>query len=348
MEWNSQVNCLKRIALFGLLLIICAFIYARLDFNLASINMSMSNGRNGSIAERRNVTNSTDIAYNSTNVQHNNGTKDQKRERLFRCPKPIGRMGNMMFQLAATIGIANTLGYTPYIAPSHELEKYFDTGIARNIKATNEITFNEAKCRNRTWNYNKDYLSHNLTTWGYLQSWKYFENSSNEVRKAFTFREIYINEARTFLRFHTKPAHILIGIHIRRGDFLIARHASVGFTVADGNYIRRAMEWYRRKSDKCLFVVVSDDKRWCRDNIKGGDVIYSHYEKGIIDMAILSLCHHSIITGGSFGWWSGWLAGGNVIYLADFPRPGSLVFNNTETNENYYPPHWIGMRNGIS
>ena len=254
----------------------------------------------------------------------------------------------MMFQTASSIGIAHTLGYQPYIKPSHELEKYFDTGIVLDVNITNEIAFNENKCRNRTWNYNKDYLSHNLTTWGYLQSWKYFESSSDAVRKAFTIREKYLLEARAFLDLHTKPRHVLIGVHIRRGDFVSDYNTGLGYTVADGNYTQKAMDWFRKKSDRCLFVVVSDGIPWCKENIKGEDVIYSNSTEGIVDMAILSLCHHCIITGGSFGWWGGWLAGGTVIYLTDFPRPGSWLWNNSETMADYYPPDWIGMRNGVS
>ena len=281
-------------------------------------------------------------------VQQDKSAKTQNLVHYFRCANPIGRLGNMMFQLAATIGIAHILGYKPYIAPSHDLEKYFDTGIVLDINITNEISFDDSKCRNRTWNYNKDYLSHNLTTWGYLQSWKYFENSSDAVRKTFTFRAKYLQDARAFLRLHTKPKHVLIGVHIRRGDFVSDFNTNLGYTLADGNYTRKAMNWHRKRSDKVLFVVVSDDIPWCKDNIKGKDVIFSNFTEGVLDMTILSLCHHCIITGGSFGWWSGWLAGGTVIYLDDFPRPGSWLWNNTETKQDYYHPDWIGMKNGLN
>ena len=281
-------------------------------------------------------------------VQQDKSSEPQNLVHYFRCANPIGRLGNMMFQLAATIGIAHTLGYKPYIAPSHDLEKYFDTGIVLDINIINEIAFDETKCRNRTWNYNRDYLLHNLTTWGYLQSWKYFENSSDAVRKTFTFRAKYLHEARAFLHLHTKPNHILVGVHIRRGDFVSDYFSNLGFTIADGNYTRKAMDWHRTRSNKVLFVVVSDDIPWCKGNIKGKDVIFSNFTEGVLDMTVLSLCHHCIITGGSFGWWSGWLAGGTVIYLDDFPRPGSWLWNNLETKKEYYHPDWIGMKNGLS
>ena len=357
-KWKSTLrkNCSKHV-IFCLLLITCTLAYMLLNNQLTGMIISMRKEQYASNVKYHSlqytVTRAanysklqTDMMAFSKDVQH--GIASSGRVHYFRCANPIGRLGNMMFQLAATIGIANTLGYTPYIAPSHELEKYFDTGIARKVKVTNEITFNEKQCINRTWKYNKDYLSHNLTTRGFLQSWKYFENSYDEVRKVFTFREKYLREARKFLRLPTDSRRVLIGVHIRRGDFATEYHKKRGFTVADGNYTQKAMDWYRKKYNQCLFVVVSDDIPWCKDNIKGEDVVYSNFTEGIVDLAILSLCHHSIITGGTFGWWGGWLAGGTVIYLADYPYPGTWLWDNLAAKPDYYPPDWIGMRNGIS
>ncbi|KAH3835789.1 hypothetical protein DPMN_109153 [Dreissena polymorpha] len=32
-----------------------------------------------------------------------------------------------------------------------------------------------------------------------------------------------------------------------------------------------------------------------------------------VDMAVLSLCDHTIVSTGTFGWWAAWLAGGTTI-----------------------------------
>lgn len=317
-------------------------------FSTADISTTQIIGSQSVTVAAQNSKLQSDMASKTITSQQHNSTKPQELVHYFRCASPIGRLGNMMFQLAATIGIAHTLGYKPYIAPSHDLEQYFDTRLVLDINVTNEISLSDEKCRNRTWTYDKEYWSHNLTTWGYLQSWKYFEHSTDAVRKAFSFKVKYLQEARTFLSAHTKPSNVLVGMHIRRGDFVSDYNTNLGYTIADGNYTRKAMDWHRIKSDKALFVVVSDDIPWCKDNIKGDDVIFSSFTEGIIDLAVLSLCHHCIITGGSFGWWGGWLTGGTVIYLDDFPRPGSWLWNNSETKEDYYHPNWIGMRNGIN
>ncbi|CAF3893999.1 unnamed protein product, partial [Rotaria sp. Silwood1] len=49
------------------------------------------------------------------------------------------------------------------------------------------------------------------------------------------------------------------------------------------------------------------------------------------DLIALSLCEHSIITGGTFGWWTGYLANGKVIHDKVYP-------SGCQRPEYYYPP----------
>ena len=74
-------------------------------------------------------------------------------------------------------------------------------------------------------------------------------------------------------------------------------------------------------------------------------MIFSLFTDPIVDISILSLCNHTIITSGSFGWSGAWLANGTVVYLRDFPKPGSELYKNFFINNGYYLPNWIGMSN---
>ena len=58
------------------------------------------------------------------------------------------------------------------------------------------------------------------------------------------------------------------------------------------------------------------------------------------DFATLSRCSHSIISGGTYGFWTAWLAGGKTYYPVDFAKPGSK-FAKGFKNENFYMPEWI-------
>ncbi|VDH94561.1 Hypothetical predicted protein, partial [Mytilus galloprovincialis] len=53
-------------------------------------------------------------------------------------------------------------------------------------------------------------------------------------------------------------------------------------------------------------------------------------------------CNHTTITVGSFGWWSGWLAGGEVTYFKWPATPGSGL-ETTMNYTDYFYTGWIGL-----
>ena len=263
------------------------------------------------------------------------------------CPDPQGRLGNLMFEFAAALGIANTLGYRCIIKPSHPLLEYFDIREQiSDVDFKNLLPITEGQWRGKAWRRNKIYLSYNITLAGYFQGWDFFQNSSEDIRQTFTVKREYLDTAVSFLQRNTPEVKTLVGIHVRRGDFLSAKDIQRGKTVADKYYIKKAMDFYVTSYTDSFFVVVSDDQLWCKDNIFGDNIIFSIFKNPIIDLAIISLCDHTIITGGTFSWWAGWLAGGTVVYLKDFPRPGSKVERSQIKRDKYYFPEWIGMSNG--
>ena len=251
-----------------------------------------------------------------------------------------------MFGLASCVGIANTLGYEYIINPSHKLLNYFDIKHVSNTKPENVQTIYEhLQWRNKGWRANKTYLSRNLTLSGYYQSFKYFNDVAHELRKTFTIKHGYLDQASKFLKENTPKVKTLVGIHVRRTDFQTMISKREGRVVADGNFTRKSMNAFRAQYKDAFFVVVSDDQKWCQKTIKGSDVIFSPFKEPIVDMAILSLCNHTIITAGTFSWWGAWLANGTTVYLKDFPKPGSYL-EKFMPPEDYYPPYWIGISNG--
>ena len=251
-----------------------------------------------------------------------------------------------MFLYAATLGIADTLNYVPIIKPDHPLVELFDIQYISGVELVNNKPLRELEWKKMTGRYTQDLITRNLTLHGFFQSWKYFVNISEQVRSALVIKSAYLDEAKSFIAAinNHSSTRIIIGIHVRRGDFL--PYLKWGCVVADKHYINRAMHFYRERFKHTHFVVCTDDMRWCQENIKGPDVTFSKFQQPIIDMAIMNLCDHMIITAGSFGWWGGWLSGGTVVYLKDFPRPGSPLARRLHRN-SYYPPHWIGMSNGV-
>ena len=120
--------------------------------------------------------------------------------KLLRCHGPTGRLGNAMFDFATAMGIAHTLDYTFVIRRGYLLLKYFELNqiVADNVENVFRIPL--TKWRNDTWRNRKIYSSYNLTLSGCYRVWRYFHDVSDEVRKAFTIRHQFLDQAREFLK----------------------------------------------------------------------------------------------------------------------------------------------------
>ena len=274
------------------------------------------------------------------------------RTRYFQCPYPTGRLGNWIFHFAVCLGMARTLNYKAVIEASHPLTKYFveiDNTFASEINLTNMVTVRDGDWENPTMWDKSEYCYHNLTFKGVFHSCEYFSNISKELRKALAIKPVFVQKAYAFIEATVPKVKTKIGVHVRRGDFFTPKEQQYGRTLADKHYLAKAMTFYRLRFTNAHFVVCSDDMEWTKGNIqaKESEITWSNFTEDIMDMAILSLCDHTIITCGTFGWWGGWLAGGTVVYLKDYPRPGSRLAE-LEPHKDYYPSEWIGMSNGES
>lgn len=110
--------------------------------------------------------------------------------------------------------------------------------------------------------------------------------------------------------------------------------------MADLDYIEKAKNIFINKYKKVQFLVVSDDKEWCRKNLK--DVIISTLTDPGDEMALMKLSDHVIITVGTFGWWGAWLSGGTTVYLRSFAKPGSKIASGIN-EKDVFPSSWIGL-----
>jgi len=60
------------------------------------------------------------------------------------------------------------------------------------------------------------------------------------------------------------------------------------------------------------------------------------------DLATLSMTQHVIMSGGTYGFWAAWLAGGTTVYYSDFAKKGSK-FDQDFCQVCFYPPDWVGL-----
>ncbi|KAL3871025.1 hypothetical protein ACJMK2_039049 [Sinanodonta woodiana] len=212
-----------------------------------------------------------------------------------------------------------------------------------NITVKNLRIFHEemyAKYDSKIEHFN---TSRNWTLKGYFQSWIYFYNDQNLIRRSFKFSPNIQEPADKFVESFRLKNKTIVGVHVRRGDMTTQYYQTMGYATATPSYLHKSMTYFREKYSNIFFIIVSDDISWCKENIKiNYDKVFSKFDDPFIDMAMLSVCDHVIITSGTFGWWGAWLAGGDVVYFKGYPRPGSKI-DQGMCREDYYPVQWIGM-----
>ena len=170
--------------------------------------------------------------------------------------RPIGRLGNLLFQTAACIGYAKKYnvrwgvkkGYVEKSFKSFQLDKFFPNLPACDSQFRTYTEFQD-KWAGLEFNYHEiPFHPNGVEIVGFWQSEKYFENAKEEVRKAFDLP--FVEGYRDY-----------VSIHVRRGDYV--QHAG-SFPPVNMDYINKAVKKLPH-SDK--FIVFSDDINWCKENI---------------------------------------------------------------------------------
>lgn len=252
-----------------------------------------------------------------------------------------GRLGNQIFQYAILRHIANVKNMRLVIPnirsdnPCHnfKLDSLFDldvefyddvkTGINSNIdfstfKTINDPTFHFTDVMPKITGQS------NINLDGYYQSNKYF---SNDVVKSLKFVPSVKNEAETFIDNLRKDYDCIVSLHVRRGDNVPNQRGRVigGGEIGDisphkvftKEYIVKCIEHYesicKETCNNILYLVFSDNKieiNWCKQYIFNDlsyNISYSIDHDDVVDLAIMSMCDHNVISPSSFSWWAAYL-----------------------------------------
>ncbi|XP_078080084.1 galactoside alpha-(1,2)-fucosyltransferase 2-like isoform X2 [Mustelus asterias] len=189
---------------------------------------------------------------------------------------------------------------------------------------------------------------------GYPCSWTFYHHIREEILREFTFHDFIKDQANAFLRRigGERKNVTYVGVHVRRGDYMQIMPDVWKGVIADKEYLDTAMAYFRNKYKNVIFAVTSNGMDWSKQNIDNskGDVFFSDDPKQSSpanDIAILAHCNHTIMTVGTFGFWAGYLAGGETIYLANFTLPES-PFLKLFKYEAAFLPQWIGIPADLS
>jgi hypothetical protein len=240
--------------------------------------------------------------------------------------KLYGGLGNQMYQYAAGLSLAKRLSTELFLDLSwfeevkhqpeltlreYELNQFGIKPKEISLKERVDLRLRPPTILKETFfGYDEEFekLSGNIILDGYWQSYKYFENYGDDLRRAFQFPK------------HPKPrnAKIIkkmkdtnsIVLHVRRGDYNTKRGKQFHGLIPL-SYYNKAVESICKYVKNPTLFIFSDELEWCKQNLKYDlpmEFIDSNSSnKGVEDMQLMVSCKHYIIANSSFSWWSAWL-----------------------------------------
>ncbi|SEI40467.1 Glycosyl transferase family 11 [Dyadobacter koreensis] len=146
------------------------------------------------------------------------------------------------------------------------------------------------------------------TLMGTWQAESYFDDIENVVRDNFVFKKP-ADRKNIALSVEISERNA-VSIHIRRGDYLNPIWAGSHMVIKDKVYFENAIELIENSTDSPHFYIFSDDMIWVKDNIRITNCTYVDHNSGrnsYLDMYLMSLCKHNIISNSTFSWWGAWL-----------------------------------------
>lgn len=99
----------------------------------------------------------------------------------------------------------------------------------------------------------------------------------------------------------------LVFVHIRRGDYLSWPFAKFP-AVVDISWYRLAMLKIKKKINKPIFIIMSDDLSYVRKYFKESNFLIISNNQAEVDLAIMSMCSGGILSPSSFAWWGAFFA----------------------------------------
>lgn len=225
-----------------------------------------------------------------------------------------GRLGNQIFQYALLYAIHSKKGYDISLPLNFDCQfwKCFNI-IEPNLKlydkSAKQTIFYET---HGACNFDQNILNQpdNTVFCGYFQSYKYFDEYKNGLIKSLKFKDNIIDEGTQELN---KYEENLVGLHIRRGDYL--EREDLWGNLVKCDYFKTAT---KDIDEKQTVLVFSDDNPFAKDYFSNRKNFKVIEKDEYVSLYMLTKCKKHIISNSSFSWMGAYLSGvENITY----PQP---------------------------
>ena len=271
----------------------------------------------------------------------------------------LGRLGNQMFEYAALRGISAKHGYEWMIPPpenkgieNYSLHECFKLSPDRKEGVVDCQYVQEPHFHFSEEIYEK--CPDNVSLYGFFQSWKYFDNVEDELRKDYTFHEGISEPCQEMMQELDGKEPIML--HVRRGDQNLTdpRGFKWSYTQCGDQHPVQTVEYYEKALSnfdaKQPVIVFSDSVEWVKQQefFSGDRFMISEpedkYADGSFtpyaDLCLMSLCSHAIIANSSMSWWGAWLIA-NPDKKVIAPKMWFGPAYADKNTKDLYCPNWI-------
>lgn len=254
-----------------------------------------------------------------------------------------GGLGNQLFGYAAGTELATRLGLPLHLIVqpnmgtlgaerSFVLESVLPSGVSWSDVGVVAKRFQEA-----SFAFDREFaeLLEPCLLDGYFQSWRYFENSEQAIRKQ-------ISSTPEFVHGGKLVGEEFLAVHVRRGDYLISKNAEF-HGVVPFEFFKAGLDHLRKIQGNLPAIVFSDDvgeaKRLSLELSRCEVFDEDHTEGPLETLGAFSAARSHVISNSSFSWWGAFLSDNNNTVIA--PRP--WFKDPSIDTTDLLPGRWLSM-----
>ena len=276
----------------------------------------------------------------------------------------IGGLGNQLFQYSTIKSLSEKInkefkldirGFKKYPRNVFLLDRFNISGqlaneqdyrnynwiLRRPCKLLQKFGIYKKWYQEKSYYYDKNVnkVKDNIFLYGYYQSFKYFSDIKDTLRKEFTLKK-NLNQSNSHIRELIEKNNSVM-IHIRRDDYLTNSKINNDFGVCSLDYYKKAISFISEKVNTPYFIIFSDDFEWTKNNLHLNfphTYVEGNYFEPEIDFFLMSKCKHHIIANSTLSWWGAWLSENEKKIII---RPKNWFKNLKLSTHDLIPDDWI-------
>jgi hypothetical protein len=244
-----------------------------------------------------------------------------------------GRLGNQLFFVASTIGIA-TKNNTDYGFSS----QMGHSGIDYQSMFKKQLPIVKSIPQNKYYQNGFEYEDIKISDTeliGYFQSEKFFSHCENLIREQFEIKEEIIELVKTY---YSKIENSL-SLHIRRGDYIQQPNHH---PIVPISYYQKILNEISKNYDSIF--VFSDDLKWVKEQFIGEKFVFPEFKinNDLNSFVLMTLSKDIVICNSTYSWWAAWINKNKnkKVYSPTHKQWFGPSYSNLDTKD-LLPDNWI-------